>query len=607
MIIFSSQASKTSLGETGAPQTDTPELDLLTAMDRQPWSLVNIRTLIDVFKQVPLSTSGFTLARSSDCRIIVDHLRDALARNRNAFRREQTEFIGQFFNLVDSLEESPIRNYPNELLRLHIVKAEALLECNQSARALETVLHIVERPYLIEGDAHHERVVLGLQQQALMMMGRRQEAAASAWRSLFVCGHASPLQAGAVFRAFAGALHLTSADSMSSKVVPRLLAHLARTRTELQREAGSRIARRLRRLKQIGVNRVGAVVTFLMARAPRRLNGLKTASEAPHAGAVLVTRAMGGMGDILMMTPGLRALAQQTGQPVHFAIKKSFFPLFAKNTDVQLHDIDGAPLDPQRYRAWHDICFCPAARYESHHRPRIKKSRIELFASGMGITETQLKASGLRTRLEFSTESKNAADAFFAEHGLFNQRPIIAVHAFSRETYRDYPRMGALIEQLADRYKIIVFHHVAFPLPTHANIIPAFGQPLGDALATFAKCSLAVCVDSTFLHAAAALDMPTVALFGPTDGAIRTKHYGKAHVVSLGHAFKCMPCWRNEDIPCQLTGGRESACMAAINEREIVALVSRLLQQADVADRLTHLASPHHLPSQVSVSIDTGR
>jgi len=514
--------------------------------------------------------------------MIIDHLRDALVGNCLAFHRGQTEFAEQFFSLVDALERSPISNYPDELLRLCLVKASALLESNEPERTLETVRHVAERPYLIEGNLSHRLAVLALQQRALMMMGRHSEAAASAWRGLRVCVHASPLQAGLAFRTFAGALHLTPADSIPPNVVPRLLAYLARTRTELQREAGSRMGRRLRRLKQIGVDKVGAVVTFLMSLAPHRLNGLQAAPEPPHASeaTVLVTRAMGGMGDIITMTPGLRALAQRTGQPVHFAIKKSFFPLFADNTDVQLHDIDGAPLDPQRYRAWRDLSFCPAASYESRHRPNIKKGRIELFARGMGIAYKQLKASGLRPRLELTTESKNAADAFFAEHDLNGRRPIIAVHAFSRETYRDYPRMGALIEQLAERYKVVVFHHVAFPLPPHENIVAAFGQPLGDALATFAKCSLAVCVDSTFLHAAGALDMPTVALFGPTDGVIRTKHHGKTHIVALGGAFKCMPCWRNEDIPCQLTGGRESACMAAINENEIVALVDRLLKQA---------------------------
>jgi hypothetical protein len=89
--------------------------------------------------------------------------------------------------------------------------------------------------------------------------------------------------------------------------------------------------------------------------------------------------------------------------------------------------------------------------------------------------------------------------------------------------------------------------------------------------------------------------MPTVALFGPTDGTTFTKHHGTAHVVSLAHAFNCMPCWRNEDIPCQLTGGRESACMAAIDESEVVALVDRVLEQAGSGEVSKYPAASHGL------------
>src|SRR5262249_45429403 len=267
---------------------------------------------------------------------------------------------------------------------------------------------------------------------------------------------------------------------------------------------------------------------------------------------------------------------------------------FAENTDVLLHDIDGPPLDLQRFHAWHNLSFCPAARYESRHRPNVKKGRVELFASGMGISEKEMTTVGLQPRINFSEMSKRAGAAFFAEHGLVNQHPIIAVHAFSRETYRDYPRMETLIEKLAARYKIVVFHHVRVPLPSHPNIVPAFAQPMGDAFAIFAKCDLAVCADSSFFHVAAALDMPTVALFGPTDGAVRSKHHRKAHIVSLKHTFKCMPCWRNEDTPCQLTGTMQSACMMAIDENDIIALVDRLLAENASTERTDSQCSTGH-------------
>ena len=73
-------------------------------------------------------------------------------------------------------------------------------------------------------------------------------------------------------------------------------------------------------------------------------------TTAPHRiEATLVTRAMGGIGDLLMMTPGLRALkAKRARRPV-LAIPLRFFPLFDGNDDVELMNIDG-DFDPGRVR-----------------------------------------------------------------------------------------------------------------------------------------------------------------------------------------------------------------------------------------------------------------
>jgi len=565
-------------------EADLQHIDVLAQMPQPLFrdrSWVEFQAAIKEFQKEATNAAGFTLARPKDFELAVTHLRDFLRRVPAVLRHSQDDFIKQILSSIEALEQSPIRLYPNELLRLHLVKAELLIECNEPAHALATLRHVAERPYLIEGDIGHMLNVLRLQQVALIMLGRKDEAVATAWRGIFACGHVSPIQAATAFRVFADALHLSPAHQMSSKALPRMLAYLARIRTELRREAGFRIRHHLRRLIEHGVDRVGAVLAVLMALAPRYLSGLPEAIDHSHAGAspVLVTRAMGGIGDIIMMMPGLRALARRTRQPVHFATKKSFFPLFAENTDILLHDIDGPPLNLRRFRTWYNLSFCPAARHESRHRPSVKKGRVKLFAGGMGISEKEINTVGLQPRIDFSEVSKRAAVAFFAEHGLDREQPVIAVQAFSRETYRDYPRMNALIEKLAARYKVVVFHHVAFPLPSHPNIVPAFAQPLGNAFATFAKCGLAVCADSSFLHVAAALDMPTVALFGPTDGSARSEHHRKAHIVSLRHTFKCMPCWRNEDTPCQLTGTMQSACMMAIDENEVVALVDRLLAE----------------------------
>ena len=70
--------------------------------------------------------------------------------------------------------------------------------------------------------------------------------------------------------------------------------------------------------------------------------------------------------------------------------------------------------------------------------------------------------------------------------------------------------------------------------------------------------SMAVAPDSSFIHLAAALRRPAVGLFGPTDGAVRTSDYPDVRFLDVRRDLRCVPCWRNEEIPCALTGMRAS-------------------------------------------------
>jgi ADP-heptose:LPS heptosyltransferase len=74
------------------------------------------------------------------------------------------------------------------------------------------------------------------------------------------------------------------------------------------------------------------------------------------------------------------------------------------------------------------------------------------------------------------------------------------------------------------------------------------------------------------VHFAGSFDIPCIALFGPTDGKLRTKDYKNCHVLTVKEKLNCVPCWRNENIPCKLTGGKGSVCMEGIYSEEIVDL-----------------------------------
>ncbi len=72
------------------------------------------------------------------------------------------------------------------------------------------------------------------------------------------------------------------------------------------------------------------------------------------------------------------------------------------------------------------------------------------------------------------------------------------------------------------------------------------------------------------MHLSAALDIPCVALYGPIDGTVRTKHYPQCTVIDVRQRLRCLPCWRNEQITCALTNMRGSVCMADISITEIM-------------------------------------
>jgi hypothetical protein len=548
---------------------------------QQNESLIELQRRIKLFAQTSQSASGFTFVRPSDCEKIVGQLQVLMKHNRVFFQRKNKEFVDLFFDCITRLEKTQIRSYPNERLRLSLLKAEALLECNEAALVVEIVGPVARRPYLVEGDLKMLQNALALHQRALLMKGHPIEAAEISWRDLELISRIAPLRAGAAFRAFVTALHLASVTRRGAGTLSGCLAFLARRRVALARDSGSRVMGLMRRAGRFCVDRCASAIATTSALVAGRLrtsNGYKGVRDREMAELVLVTRAMGGIGDLIMMTPGLHALARRGGRPVHLGIKNSFFPIFSGNPDVVLHDID-SELEPWRYGKWYNLSFCPSGLYESRHRPNVRKSRVELFAKGMGISIKELRDVGLKPRLFLTDDSLRRADEFMAEHEVArNGRSVVGVQPFSRDTYKDYQRMNKVILELAKRFKVMIFHHVSVEIPTHPNVIQVFGRPLTDVLAILTKCKVLVCVDSALLHAAAAFEIPTVSLFGPIDGHRGTKFYPQARVVSVRSGFKCMPCWRNEDTPCHLTGGQESACLTAIDEREVVALVDDILR-----------------------------
>jgi ADP-heptose:LPS heptosyltransferase len=108
------------------------------------------------------------------------------------------------------------------------------------------------------------------------------------------------------------------------------------------------------------------------------------------------------------------------------------------------------------------------------------------------------------------------------------------------------------------------------------GVVVAAGPPLGRIAAVIAKCRLFVGNDSGPLHIAAALGVPVVGIYGPTN-EVRTAPYGLGHTV-LTASVNCRPCYAfGERFSCEFD---QVMCLELIDVDVVLEAVRAKLGQA---------------------------
>ena len=477
--------------------------------------------------------------------------------------------------------EAGASRYPAMRVALAVTEATSLARIGHVGRAKTLLADLAERPYLLIDRDLTPQILSNLHYAALMS-GDSRYYKRLIWRNLLqfhandVLRRAATEQITRTYRHWYRAL-LTRDVRLRARFLYALhVAHFAWSK--------SRVVKALR------LDRPSRFVMLAATYAAHyaRPDGLRqpwvadtvargARASQPKDSAVLVTRAMGGLGDMLMMTPGLHALKQvDPGRTVYFAVPRQFHDLFVGNPDVELLDIENGRIDVSQFGAWYNLTDCPAARTESRTAPNVKRNRIDIFAAAMGIRGRALRGMLRKPRYFVSDAERALARQFFLDNGLANQ-PVIGIQLSSAEPYRDYPAVEVLAMELARNRKLILFHNEMIVGYEHPNIVKADQQPFRLAFALAAECSLVVAPDSALVHLAAALDIPTIAMFGPTDAEVRTRYYERCVTMNARSELACIPCWRNEQIPCAITGGRQSACMRLISPQQIQTRIEGIL------------------------------
>ena len=290
---------------------------------------------------------------------------------------------------------------------------------------------------------------------------------------------------------------------------------------------------------------------------------------------ILVTRAMGGIGDILMMTPGLAALkAQYPEREIHFSLAKDLHSVLLGNTDIVITDINANIRYQDDYCSWYNLTECPATRIEALTLPYVCTNRIDAYAAAMGLNPDYIPIK--LPRYYITEEERKFAKQFLALHNSQN-RSVVGIHLSAADSYKDYADIATVIQALAQNYLVLLFHNQLIAGYDFANVIKVDHHSLREAFALLAECAVCVGPDSAFLHASAALNIPFVAFFGPTSGKIFTKYYPLVTVIEAEESCASRPCWRNQAEPCLQTGCWQSKCLQQIIPGEIVRKLKNIL------------------------------
>lgn len=544
--------------------------------------------ILDVLRRQGRTLSGYPRIRPGDCERVIKALAGAFEANRPLFRLGDSEAVEKFEAIIEAFTQSDVQFYPQQLVRARLLQAEAKMMLGDWEGVQRLIGHYADRPYAIEGGFQDVADVMKVDCRARALAGGGAELGALALSRAVMLARLRPGKAWKLAAEFGGQIGLGSRE-WGQGLLSAGVVWCCKRASRAKRNSVNRTLWLWAMLDRALALTMAGALLYLLRFGDVAFGKRPGRDRSPD---IVVTRAMGGIGDLLMMTPGLRALARKWKRPIKLAVPRKFFSVFANNPHVELVDIDGPPIDVGACRAWFNLTICPAGAYELRRRPFVKKSRVELFARGVGVRRALLARHGWDVEVHLDEAQRQFCREFLLAHR-FGDGPIVGVQPYSRDFYKDHNAIVHYIAALSKDYDVLVFHHADDGLPTGERIATTAGLSLAQSLALVSAVDAMVCINSAFLHAAAAFDVPVVAIFGPTDGKLFTRHHRQATVLSLGETFPCLPCWRNEDLPCQLTNQPgPSPCVSAVSLASVrEALAAALSGRRFAKKRLTAEAS----------------
>lgn len=252
----------------------------------------------------------------------------------------------------------------------------------------------------------------------------------------------------------------------------------------------------------------------------------------------------GGVGDILMATPTLRALKRLNPlSSLEVYTNQYNFPLLQLNKNVdKLHDFNSYKPD----RAYDNkTVYNLEGKLEDFNDPANKLNRIDAIAE-----KCDLKLNDHFTELDVNPKTEAWAKSYL-DFNVSNNVSLIGLSLFGEFrvrswTYRNVYELANYFDKT--RYRLILFGDkckYGFELPGVLNTCGLLS--LDKFIALLKQCALILTTDSAALHISGALDIPTIALFGSLPPEVRTSYYDRCNVI-VNDKLDCVPCWEWQDV-----------------------------------------------------------
>lgn len=316
--------------------------------------------------------------------------------------------------------------------------------------------------------------------------------------------------------------------------------------------------------------------------APWPENRLDLEQLAKTAAASLCIVRPGGIGDLLMMTPVLRALRSRLPRVrIEVCTYRWNGTVLQGNPDIDaLVDYPLTRAQAEGYTA-----LVSLEDVLEYHPEQQTKPAVDIFAEACGGVE-------LGNRRPVYVLGHDETVAALARYPLDKERwPLrIGVQLAASHPARTYVWTDGVIKILAQNgCEVFVFgepgrHVLKHPFGEAVKVLPTEQPPpnIRQSIALAETCDGLVVPDSALVHVAGALGIPAVAIYGSFPWQVRTADYPSVRAVT-GRA-PCAPCcWHGrgarwpEGQPCE----KENVCvaLASVRPEEVLTVLLRQIER----------------------------